>query len=575
LYDAGEFAKAAEVGSELLVNQPNAPGSQQAARIAMASLQSLAKKGGPSAAEDRQKSAAIADQIVKIWPEDPTSVDAMIVSIAGATEARDAKKILELLALVPAAQPRRAEVLLRGGGALWREIVESRRADAADRPAADVLATWIQQTTAAIDEGLAILSKDPSASAVFAANNPLGSVVLAAALARCQIAIEAENRETVASILENPVYGPWTLVTGGVQGASEAFTSGTLAGDALRTSLNYFIQSNRLEEAQKAMGLLEKVAGTGVNVTETYVKMGRDLQQQLEAIGGGGSKVDADAQQRAAKVLGGFEAFLERVAARDTRPASLMWVATTYLALGSGGEGGGIGAVVPKAKAKDYLTKAASVYEKLIASGSDADQETAAAIAKSLPSIRLKLATVYRELGRFDDSFGHLDKLLADPKMASWLDAQIEAATCLQAAGVAEEDVARASTLLGEAIAGRGSNSPYWGWAKLSNQLARQAFSARSSEQTVSRYKRLFFESRLNLVRSRVARAEKTTAAAERQKLYELAENDVVLTAKLYPELGGAELKGQFDRLLKQVQKSLGRDQQKGLSAIVGGKEGA
>lgn len=69
--------------------------------------------------------------------------------------------------------------------------------------------------------------------------------------------------------------------------------------------------------------------------------------------------------------------------------------------------------------------------------------------------------------------------------------------------------------------------------------------------------------------------AEKTTAAAERQKLYELAENDVVLTAKLYPELGGPELKGRFDRLLKQVQKSLGRDQQKGLSAIAGGKEGA
>jgi hypothetical protein len=577
-YDGGQFAEAAEIGADLLENQPNAPGSQQAARIAMAGLQSLARQGGPAAAEARKKSAEIADRIVRIWPEDPASIDAMIVSIAAATEARDPKKILDLLALVPAGQPRRSEVLLRAGGALWREVVGSRRGDAAGRPAPDAVSEWSRQAMASIDEGLALLAKDPAASAAFSPGNPLGSVVLAAALARCQAAIESEDRATVAAILEHPVYGPWTLVTGGVKGAAADFTAGSLAGDALRTSLSFFIQANRLDDAQKAMGLLEKAAGPGDDasrrLTEMYVAMGRDLQQQLEAIGGGGGKVDPDAQKRATKVLGGFEAFLDRVASRDTKPTSLVWVATTYLALGSGGEEGGIGAVVPKAKARDYLTKAAAVYEKLLESSAGADEKTRADLARVTPSIRVKLAAVYRELGRFDECFGHLDKLLADPKMASWLDAQVEAATCLQAAGMAEQDPAKASELLNEAIAGRRTGSSYWGWARLSNQLGRQAFTSRASEETVAKYKPLFFEARLNLARCRVERAERAQGA-DRQKLYELAENDVVLTAKLYPDLGGPELKGRFDRLLKQVQKALGREQQTGLAGIAGGKEGA
>jgi hypothetical protein len=578
LYDAKKFAEAAEIGADLLENQPNAPGSQQAARIAMAGLQSLAKQGGPAAAEARKKSAEIAERIVKIWPEDPTSIDAMVVAIAAATEARDPKKIIDLLAVVPAGQPRRAEVLLRGGGALWREVLESRRGDAAGRPAEDVVAGWNRQAVASIDEGLALLAKDPAAAAVFSAGNPLGGVVLAAALARCQAAIEAEDRQTVAAVLEHPVYGPWTLVTGNVKGAADTYTTGSLAGDALRTSLSYFIQANRLDDAQKAMGLLEKAAGSGDDaskrLTDMYVAMGRDLQQQLEAIGGGGKKVDADAQQRAAKVLGGFEAFLDRVAARGQAVTSQMWVATTYLALGSGGDEGGIGAVVPKAKARDYLSKAAAAYEKILVAASGASGDEAAAAAKYIPSIRIKLATVYRELGRFDESVGHLDKLLADPKMAGWLDAQVEAALCLQAAGIAEQDSGKASELLGKAIAGGGAGSPYWGWAKLSNQLARQAFTSRANDETVAKYKPLFFDARLNLARCRVARAEKSTGA-DRQKLYELAENDVILTAKLYPELGGPERKGQFDRLLKQVQKALGREQQTGLAGITAGKEGA
>ena len=64
-------------------------------------------------------------------------------------------------------------------------------------------------------------------------------------------------------------------------------------------------------------------------------------------IGGGGFIVyrtaagaSAESDPRVAAILSGFEKFLEGVAKRDSKTASQMWVATTYLSLGSGSGSG-------------------------------------------------------------------------------------------------------------------------------------------------------------------------------------------------------------------------------------------
>lgn len=565
LYDAKRLYEAAAMGEFLAERYPNAMGSKQAARIAMASWQQIAKEGRPEwALEARKRSADIAGAIVRIWPDDPSSADAAVVAIASATEQRDPSRIMELLDVVPADSPRRAEVLLRGGSALWREVLERRRLgdEKASAETAGGLSTekMLARAVESIDAGLAAAAKSSTPGTV-------DKLAIGAALARCQIAMEAGDTEVVKSLLANPVYGPWVMVNQ-KDAAGKPVVDGTLAEEILRLSLRFFIQSEQLDDAQKAMDLLEASVGSGEDASErltnTYLAMGRELQQQLAGIAGGaGGEVTSGANSRAGAILAGFEKFLDRVAGRDKKTSSQLWVATTYLALGSGpGQSDSVvSGVVPKAKRQEYLKKSADVYESLLKSGDEK-------IKDAEPSIRLKLATVYREVGRWDDALGHLEWIVNDPKRVNWLAAQIEAATFLSAAGEGETDRAKADAYLKQAVVGR-QEAPivFWGWGGLANKLAKQFLSAGAGDPKAAETKRLFFLSRLNVPKCRVARAERAEGA-ERVKQLEMAEKDIVLTHKLYPELGGPEFRVQFDKLLEQIQKQLGRAPARGLEDL-------
>ena len=92
---------------------------------------------------------------MRTWPEDAESADAAVIAIAAATESRSPEQLLAILEMVPERSPRRADVLLRGGAALWREVLDKRRLEEGVRPADEVLAGWKQKAAQAIDEGLA------------------------------------------------------------------------------------------------------------------------------------------------------------------------------------------------------------------------------------------------------------------------------------------------------------------------------------------------------------------------------------------------------------------------------------
>lgn len=546
LYDGRRLHDAAALGTFLAERYPNAKGSRQAAKVAMASLQQLSKDGVPEwRAAAKRQCADVAGLILRTWPEDAESADAAVIAIATATEARDPERLLEILDQVPASSPRRAEVLLRAGGALWRDVLEKRALEESIRPAADVLAAWKKRAAAAIDEGLAAIP----------AGTPPAKTTVAAALARVQMAIEDGDRELAMQVLAQPDHGPWTVVTG----KDPAFTTGPLAENTLTVALRYFIQADQLDKAQEAMNRLEEAAGAGdeasAKLTGMYFAMGRDLQAQLDALGAGGTSAPPDAAARAAAILGGFEKFLDGVAKRDPKVSSQMWVATTYLSLGSGA---GTGAVVPKAKADGYLAKAAETYKRLLDKGG-------AEIAAFEPAIRLKVANVYRELGRWDEAQEQIDWILSDPKRQNSLDTQIQAAELLQAAGGKSADKAKAEQYLREAIVGRKSGSSVaWGWGGIANKLARQAFAGSDEKAMEARAK--FFTARLNVAKCRLERAE--IAAQDREKLLTMAYNDVAITFKLYPELGGKGMEKQFDKLLKEIEKAQGSPAPKGLTGL-------
>lgn len=546
LYEARRLHDAAALGTFLAERYPNARGSRQAAKVAMASLQQLSREGPPEwRAAAKRQCADVAGLIIRTWPGEAESADAAVIAIATATEARDPEKLLEILGQVPAASPRRADVLLLAGNALYRDVLDKRSLDEAARPSAESLSAWKQRAAEAIDEGLAAIP----------AGMPPGKTTVAATLARVRMAIEDGDRELAQRLLEHPEYGPWTLVNG----ADPSFATGLLAEATLPVALRFFIQAEQLDKAQQAMDKLEAAAGTGeeasAKLTAMYLTMGRDLQAQLDALGAGGKSGSPESLTQATVILGGFEKFLDRVAKRDPKTSSQIWVATTYLSLGSGA---GTGSVVPKAKAEGYLAKAAETYRRLLEKGGDE-------IAKFEPAIRLKVANVYRELDRWDEAQEQIDWILSDAKRQNSLEAQIQAAELLQAAGEKSSDTEKAEQYLKEAIVGRRNGaSVVWGWGGIANKLARQAFASSDEKSLEARAK--FFTARLNVATCRLARAK--AATQDRDKLLEMAFNDIAITYKLYPEMGGKGMEKQFDRLLKEIEKNQGNPAPKGLAGL-------
>lgn len=547
MYDSGRLEEAATVGEFLARWYPNAAGSEQAAKIAMASWQKLAKNDSPWAADAMRRCGRMAERILETWPDGSSVADAANVAIAAAADAEDAERIVAIFKRMPADSPLRGQVALRAGLSLWKLVTQKRRLEGEGRPSDETLAAWTAAAAAAFDEGLA-------------ASKGGDKLAVAAAVSRCQIGMEAGDTQTVAAVLENPAYGPWTVVT--AKGGS--FSKGPVAEEILRLALRFFIQSEEIPKAEEAMARLEAVAGDATNLTTMYLAMGRDLQEQLEGIvGAGDGEVSEQARARAQKILSGFEAFLDRVAAQDAKVSSRMWVATTYLTLGSGSnaEGsGGIAAVVPKTKADEYLGKAAAVYEKLLENPGDE-------MAKFEPSIRFKLADVYRQLGRYDEAMGHLDWILGDSKRVNWRDAQIEAARLLQDAGIASENPGEAEEKLSLAISGRrGGPAELWGWGGIANKLSRVAFRGDGDDPKSRQLRDQFFDARLNLAKCRRALAEKS--AGSRDAMLDKAERDIAITLRFYPDLGGEVFRERFDKLLKEIQRARGDETAEGLAGL-------
>ena len=539
MYDSKQLHAAAALGTFLAERYPNSKGSRQAAKIAMASWQQLQKQEVAAWRVDaKTQCMQLAERIMGTWPDDSESADAALIAIASETESQGVDSVLSIIKKLPAQSPRRSEVLLRAGGAMWRKVLEKRRLEQELRPTDKELAEWRLEAAKAIDEGLRLLPEDAAAS----------PVSISAALARCQMAMESGDDEFVAKTLEHPKYGPWTFATG----KDVAILGGPLLESTLSVALRYFIQSEQLVKAQQAMDKLESVAGEGeeasAKLTGMYLLMGRDLQAQLENLGAGDGAGSPESKAKAAAILGGFEKFLDGVAKRDPKVSSQIWVATTYLTLGSGK---GTGAIASKDKAAGYLAKAAAVYEELLKKGGDE-------ITKFEPSIRLKMSNLYREREKWDEAQKHIDWILEDLKRQNSLEVQTMAAELLQVMGEKTVDKAKADDYLKQAIAGRkNGKSVTWGWGGIANKLSRQAFSG--NDEKVLKLRNQFFTARLNITKCRLVRAELAGANSENsKKILESAFNDIVITYKLYPELGGNDFRKQFNALMEKIQKAQG-----------------
>jgi hypothetical protein len=179
------------------------------------------------------------------------------------------------------------------------------------------------------------------------------------------------------------------------------------------------------------------------------------------------------------------------------------------------------------------------------------------------------MASVYRELGRWDEAQKQIDWILADAKRQNTLDFQIQAAELLQETAAKAGDKQQKAVALAQAINGYkrqvdGREVWAWGWAVISNRLEPQAFGAADEKAMEARDK--FFAARLNVLKCRVERAE--ALPEEREKELQKAFDYVDFTFKTHPDLGGPETSKQFDKQLKEIEKRQNKPEQRGIEGL-------
>ncbi|HYW79980.1 MAG TPA: hypothetical protein VE890_10415, partial [Thermoguttaceae bacterium] len=188
-------------------------------------------------------------------------------------------------------------------------------------------------------------------------------------------------------------------------------------------------------------------------------------------------------------------------------------------------------------EAAGYYKKAADTYQKILAQ-CNADPNFAPTPSANL-SITMRLAACYRHMGDPSNALKLLLAILQSTEKPI-VSAQVEAAYTYQAWG---EEKPTAYKL---AIMGSEKHREIWGWGKIAARVARSPAHAQ-----------IFHEARYNLAYCRFQWAL-SMAAAEKKEMLAQAEKDILITERLYPDMGGPQWRGKYDELLKKIQKMRG-----------------
>jgi hypothetical protein len=535
----GNYYDAAVVGEYLALNYPDTLPGRQGAKIALAAWVRLY---GESKTEDRSFEIAqierVAEMTFQRWPDQDEAEEAALTLVNFAAAAGKVERAAEYLNKIPADSPRRGQAELRAGQALWSQYLKALRQPESERPPAEQLAALRKQAREVLEGGIERVKK---AGAV------PDATLATAVFSLAQLLLEADEPGKAITWLEEPTFGPLTLVKAG----SSATAAGNLPAETYKLAMRAYIATNppQLDKAEAAMTALEKLVPAGSdsqaadNLTAIYVSLGRQLQQDMQQLRESGQAEELD------RLAAGFQVFLDRLLERGAggNLPTLNWMAETYLNLASGIDGGARGT---SQRALDCYAKAAKAYEQLLAAA--AKDPKLSASPDALLALKLKQADAYRGAGLQDEAIRVIAGVLREKP--TLLPAQVVAANIYQSRG-AKDPTGYAKAIMGGEPGSNGQNL-IWGWAKLSK--------ATMSDE---RFAETFHKARLAIVESRYGYAMAEKNPQKRENILKAAIQDVEATYKVRPDLGGEATRAKYDQLLKTIQKALGQPEV-GLKAL-------
>ena len=533
-YTDGNYYDAAVMGEFLAHNYPDSAGGKQCAKIAMASyLQGYSASPVDQRDFDKQRMVDIADFITRRWANQEEADEAWGILMSVAANERQLDKTLEYLGKVAPDSPRRGELELKAGQALWAAYLDSARKEDAERPTQEQLNEMVAKAKETLEKGV-----ERMRAAVDAGTSDVGVTLASAALSLGQVYLESGDDEKAVALLNDPKIGPLPLVAA----KHPATQQGKFDIETYKLALRAFVATQALDKAEQTMNELEALVGSSddansaTTLTKIYITLGRALEEQVTRLR------QENKSEELQKVTKGFELFLQRILGREkgNNFRSLNWVAETFFSLGSGYDAGGGKALSPEAKG--YYEKALQADLKLL-EAAKAEKEYASDDA--VLSVKLRMARTLRRLGEFKRAIATLLEILKAKPML--IDAQREAAMTYQDWGRVKPGIYKMAIggFHKHELPGGKQENIIWGWNKLSIKL-----------QHDKKYDDVFHEARFNMAKCLQEQAQ-SKEDAERTETLKKAEQGILYLQNLRPDMGGPDMRKKYDSLLKTIQKAL------------------
>ena len=426
--------------------------------------------GDPKQADksfESQKIRETAEYILAQWPTEAEAEDAALSLLNFAINDRRLDDALGYLNRIPADSPRRGQSDLYAGQALWAAYLKAAQAPADQRPSQEELDRFKTQARQLLHDGVERIRQGAKPNAT----------IVAAMLSLAQVYLDMNEAQLAVTTLEDPKFGPLTLV----EANSPLVSRAGFAIETYKVAVRAYIAQQQATKAKAVMDALDKAVvasgdpAAGEMLTSIYISLGRELQQQLERLRKDGSKSDLDA------VSDAFETFLSRISSRQTATnySSLSWVAETFYSLAAALDDPTLPA---SDRVKDYYKHAADAYRQIL-TRADRDPKFVPN-ADGLVGVQLRAAVSLRRIGNFEDAIKLIVEVLR--QRPTMLTAQVAGAETLAAQGEVEPASYMRSILGG--VPDKQGNNLIWGWAKLANKT-----------QGNAQFEETFYHSRLKI----------------------------------------------------------------------------
>ncbi|HUG92337.1 MAG TPA: hypothetical protein VML55_15975 [Planctomycetaceae bacterium] len=358
---------------------------------------------------------------------------------------------------VPESAEQYAEAQLAAGQAWWNAYLKAaaRRDDAGDaeQPAPEQLDEWQRSAEGHLKVGIARVEAATPKDQESPVDLIAGKVTMA------QILVNRGEYDAAVKLLKTEPHAPEQAiqVKQGETRPKSGIKSPAFASLVYQLFLRSYVGTKNIDEALRVMEQLERAVpegDDGTAVTAIYIKLGRELQNEIERLRASPSG------NRLTEVLASFEEFLSALTAQRERMnySALIWIAETWYYLAEGIGSGNL-------RAQDYYGRAAETYQDILGR-----PQGFVPGGKDL-GVKLRLVNCRRSQGEYQQALELVGEVLAGQPMA--LQAQIEAAQVLQSWGESGEPEAHKH--LREAIQGRDigtQKKAVWGWAGIVRMLA-------------------------------------------------------------------------------------------------------